>query len=219
MRDAPSGEDEALARFILGLRTRGMTDPALLNAFERVPRARFLSGFSPDLLYAPLALPLPCGEEATDPFTVAMHLALLDLRPGMSVLEIGTGSGYQAALLAALGARVTTFERYRSLARDAAARLAGDAFAKTAVSVHHADGLLRGDDAGGYDRMIVNGAVEHFSAQLMDRLAADGKMLLHRKRGSETRRMLAKFDENRFPVYSDLGPSRIGPMRSGAALL
>jgi protein-L-isoaspartate(D-aspartate) O-methyltransferase len=214
----PAGEDRlsddtALARFILDLRSRGLTDPALLNAFERVSRAAFLPGFAPSLLYSSLAIPLPCGEEATDPFTLARSLLLLDIRPGLRVLEIGTGSGFLSALMARLGARVTTYERYRTLLRRAES-----AFRATGVQdvlPLLGDGLARQDRGEGYDRIIVNGALEVVPQHLIDRLNTNAIALAHRRRGLETRLFIWKKDLTGHPVASDCGPSRMGLMRSG----
>lgn len=209
--------DTALARFILELRSKGLTDPSLLNAFERVPRAEFVPGFSPVLVYSPVSLPLPCGEEATDPFRLARHLLLLDVRPGLNVLEIGTGSGYQSAILARLGASVTSYERYRHLLRRAEA-----AFRNTgilSVTPMLGDGLARPGRAGGgekhYDRIILNGASETLPQHLMDRLNANGLALVHRRRGLETRLTVWKKDLTGHATAQDCGPSRMAPLRTG----
>lgn len=212
--DAPeSGADAALARFILDLRSRGLMDPALLNAFERLPRAEFLPGQPLNLIYAPIALPLPCGEEATDAFTLARQLVLLDLHAGMSVLEIGTGSGFLAALMARLGCKVTSFERYRTLLRQAERRFRhlgiGD------VRAFLGDGLARHDSPETYDRIIVNGAVEAMPNHLFDRLNAGGIVLASRRNSRETRLFLWKRDLSGYPVSQDCGLSRAGPMREG----
>ncbi len=208
-----SSADTALARFILELRSKGLTDPALLNAFERVPRAEFVPGFAPALLYSPVCLPLPCGEEATDPFSLARHLVLLDVRPGLRVLEIGTGSGYLSALLARLGATITSFERYRTLVRRAERvfRATGVASVTPALG----DGMARLDRPEGFDRIIVNGAIETMPQHLMDRLHANGVALAHRQRGLETHLVVWKKDLSGYALAQDHGPSRLGLMRAG----
>ncbi|MCA1952848.1 MAG: protein-L-isoaspartate O-methyltransferase [Hyphomicrobiales bacterium] len=205
--------DTALARFILDLRSKGLTDPALLTAFERVPRARFLPGIAPGRLYSPLALPLPCGEEATDPFSLARHLVLLDLRPGLRVLEIGTGSGFLAALMARLGASVTSYERYRTLIRQAEAALRASGAEDVRLAL--GDGLARIEGLGGFDRVILNGALEQVPAFLLERIGPGGIMLGHRRRGRETRLVIWRKDLTGHAEPQDLGPSRAGILRAG----
>lgn len=209
-------DDTALARFILDLRSRGLTDPAMLNAFERVPRGHFAGKYPVSLLYSPISLPLPCGEEATDPFSLARHLLLIEIRAGLRVLEIGTGSGFLSALMVRLGATVTSYERYRTLIRRAetAWRLSG----VTGVMPLLGDGLARQDRAETFDRIIVNGALETVPQHLIDRLSPNGIALAHRRRGLETRLFLWRKDLSGHPVAKDCGPSRMGLMRAGLPL-
>src|SRR5688500_18776411 len=131
--EAPPHRVEAAA-FVLALRARNIRDTAVLRAMERLPRELFAPRRFADLSRRDLALPLPCGQTMTAPATVATMLAALEARPGQRVLEIGTGSGYVTALLAQLGCRVHTFERYATLAESAVERLgvAGVADAVTA---------------------------------------------------------------------------------------
>jgi len=206
-------EDTALARFILDLRSKGLTDPALLNAFERVPRAAFVPGRPASLLYSPIALPIDCGEEATDPFSLARHLLLLDIRPGQRVLEIGTGTGFLSAILARLGASITSYERYRTLLRQAERTFRAHNVAS--VTPLLGDGLARLDRPDGFDRIIVNGAVEAMPQHLMDRLNTNGIALAHRRRGLETRLVVWKKDLSGHPAATEHGASRMGLMRAG----
>ncbi|MCA0401078.1 MAG: protein-L-isoaspartate O-methyltransferase [Proteobacteria bacterium] len=208
-----ASEDTALARFILDLRSKGITDPALLNAFESVPRGAFIGGFRPGLLYSPISLPIACGEEATDPFTLARHLLHLELRPGLRVLEIGTGSGYLSAVMARLGVEVTSYERYRSLIRHAEQALRGAGITQVAPLL--GDGLARPDLPQGFDRIIVNGALEAVPGHLTDRLNVNGIALAHRRRGLETRLTLWRKDLTGYAASEDRGPSRMGLMRAG----
>lgn len=215
--DGAAGEgasnDTSLARFILDLRSKGLTDPALLNAFERVPRAAFVPGFAPALLYSPIALPIGCGEEATDPHRLARHLVLLDVRPGQRVLEIGTGTGFLAAIMARLGASITSYERYKSLLLRA--EQAFRATNVTGVTLVSGDGLARQERPDSFDRIIVNGAVETMPQHLMDRLHTNGIALAHRRRGAETHLVVWKKDLSGYPAATDCGPSRMGSMREG----
>ncbi len=225
MSDAPAGliektagggeasVDTSLARFILELRSKGLTDPALLNAFERVHRTEFVPGFSPVLLYSTVALPIACGEEATDPFSLARQLLLLDVRPGLRVLEIGTGTGFLSAILARLGASITSYERYHTLLRRAERVFRATGI--ISVTPLLGDGLARIERPDSFDRIIVNGAVSEFPQHLMDRLNANGVALAHLKRGLETRLVVWKKDLSGFPALTEHGLSRMGLMRAG----
>ncbi len=213
---APLSADTALARFILELRTRGQTEAALPNAFERLPRALFVQGFPPERLYSAVCLPIACGEEATDPFSIARHLALLDLRPGQRVLEIGLGSGFQAAIMVRLGASVLSYERYRSLIRQAE-----QAFRKSgvgSVTPMLGDGLAKLDRSDSFDRIIINGSLDSLPAHLLERLNPNGIAIGHRQHGLETRLTRWRKDLSGQAAEQDLAPSRIGPVRGGLAL-
>lgn len=205
--------DTALARFLLELRQKGLTEPALLNAFERVPRAAFLPELRPALLYQPVFLPIPCGEEAEDPFTLARLLVLARIAPGQRVLEIGTGSGFGAALMAAAGAEVISFERYRTLAEAARQRFA--AMSLPEVRVHQADGLQKRGGMGGFDRLILGAALQIVPQHLFEGLVPGGIAIGGRLRAGQTRLTLWRIDASGFPVESDHGPCRMSPMRAG----
>lgn len=207
------GADTALARFILDLRSKGITDPAVLNAFEGAPRALFLPHVRPGLLYAPIFLPLPCGEEADDPFTLARHMMLLGARKGMRVLEIGTGSGFLTAVLARSGASLVSIERYATLLKAAEGVLGR--LGLQDVELRHADGLARGAISGSFDRIIVNGAMEMVPHGLMEALAPGGVALGHRVRDNDTRLTLWRKDASGLMQESDFGTSRATLMRAG----
>ncbi|MGL5445714.1 MAG: protein-L-isoaspartate O-methyltransferase family protein [Rhabdaerophilum sp.] len=205
--------DTALARFLLELRQKGVTEPTMLNAFERVPRAAFMPAHRPSLLYQPIALPIPCGEEAEDPFTLARLMLLARVAPGHRVLEIGTGSGFGTALLAAIGAEVISLERYRSLGNAARANLASLGLER--AQVHQADGLAKRGGMGPLDRLIIGGALDLVPQHLFEGLVPGGIAIGGRVRGREARLTLWRIDASGFPVETDLGACRMSPMRSG----
>ena len=150
-------EQEAIgaASFILSLRAKGIRDTALLRAMELVPREVFAPRRFTDLARTDVALPLPCGQTMTGPATVAAMLLALGVQPGQRVLEIGTGSGYVTALLARLGAEVTSVERFNTLAESAAQHLKIVDAGKVRLEV--GDGLAaRVRDR--FDRILLNGA-------------------------------------------------------------
>jgi protein-L-isoaspartate(D-aspartate) O-methyltransferase len=215
--------DTALARFLLDLRSRGMIEKRLLDAFEATPRGPFLTDLRPGLLYMPINLPLPCGEEATDPFTLARQLVLLDVHPGMRVLEIGGGSGFSGVLMTRLGGDVVSVERMRTLV--ARATMAARLVASERIRFEHGDGLSRLDlarldlariDPGApYDRILLNGALDDIPNLLLDRLAAGGRMLGHRRTQHGMRLTLFTIDANRVVSETDLGISRAGMLQNG----
>ncbi len=206
--------DMALAQFILSLRARGVRDKALLIAFEKTDRTVFLPRLLPTLLYEPHALPLPCGAEATAPQVIGEILGALDLKPGMRVLEIGTGSGYQAAVLARFGCEVVTLERFATLHLAAARALKRTGIVN--VRLEHGDGLAGFADAGPYDRILVNGAVREVPDALIEQLVPGGTIVVPVQHGREQR--LYAFDDtgDQF-LQRDFGRSRFQLLVGGVA--
>lgn len=162
--------------FILGLRRRGIADAAVLRAMEEVPRERFVRDEDAGLAYVDHALPIACGQTISQPYVVAYMTELLAVEPGHRVLEIGTGSGYQAAVLSRLAASVVTVERYRTLAE--AARETFAALGYDNITVVVGDGLAGVPEQGPYDRIMVTAAAETIPRALVEQLAPDGVMVL-----------------------------------------
>ena len=173
--EAPRAAVEA-ASFILGLRARGVRDTAVLGAMERVPRELFAPRRFADLARTDIALPLPCGQTMTAPSVVAAMLVALGAEPGHRVLEIGTGSGYATALLARLGCRVVTVERYAPLAEEARARLAV-AGTVGSVALETGDGLAPAPSGARFDRILVNGTAPALPPAVTSLLAAGGRLV------------------------------------------
>ena len=159
------------------LRGRGIHDERVLSAMAAIPRERFVE---PDLrgrAYADEAVPIEVGQTISQPWVVARMTELLAPRPGERVLELGTGSGYQAAILAQLGARVTSLERHPSLAAQARERIAALELPGT-VDIRTTDGSL-GDPYGApYDGIIVTAAAPRIPTELRDQLADGGRLVI-----------------------------------------
>ncbi|WP_398468587.1 protein-L-isoaspartate(D-aspartate) O-methyltransferase [Tardiphaga sp.] len=158
--------------FQLSLRRRGISDGRVLRAMEEVPRDRFIDAADRPYAWRDSALPIPCGQTISQPFVVAYMTEQLQLEPRHRVLELGTGSGYQAAILAKLAREVLTIERYRTLADTARARLEGLQLYN--VEVMLGDALNPAPNLGVFDRIMVTAAVEAVPQSLIDRLDEGG---------------------------------------------
>ena len=159
------------------LRSRGIRDERVLGVMAAVPRDAFVPDEARRDAYADEALPIGAGQTISQPYMVARMTELLDVQPGDRILEIGTGSGYQAAILARLGARVTTLERHASLIPQARVQI--DAIGLgDAVEIRLGDGSL-GDPAGApWDGIIVTAAAPAIPDALREQLADGGRLVI-----------------------------------------
>jgi protein-L-isoaspartate(D-aspartate) O-methyltransferase len=162
--------------FLLDLRRRGIGDQAVLRAMDEVPREHFVTPDDLEVAYADQALPIACGQTISQPYVVAYMTEQLAVAPRHRVLEIGTGSGYQAAVLSRLAREVVTVERFRTLADAARARLTTLGYDNVTVVV--GDGLAGHPALAPYDRIIVTAAAESIPQALVAQLAEGGVMVL-----------------------------------------
>ncbi len=133
-----SDEAERKMQFLFALRSRGVTDKRVLNAMEKIDRGAFVTGLFAERAYEDMPLPIPCGQTISQPSVVGLMTQALDVQPRDKILEVGTGSGYQAAILSQLGRRVYTLERHRRLVQGAEAAFA--ALRLTNITTILADG-------------------------------------------------------------------------------
>jgi protein-L-isoaspartate(D-aspartate) O-methyltransferase len=175
-KQPPSADNVGRMQFLLGLRKRGIGDPAVLRAMDEVPREHFVESGFLDNAYADQALPIACGQTISQPYVVAFMTEQLGVQPDHRVLEIGTGSGYQAAILSRLAREVISVERYRTLAETARQRLRTLGYDN--VDVRVGDGLAGVPDRAPYDRIIVTAAAETIPDELVGELAEGGVMIL-----------------------------------------
>jgi protein-L-isoaspartate(D-aspartate) O-methyltransferase len=161
--------------FQLTLRRRGISDQAVLRAMEEVPREAFVEVADRSDAYRDSALGIACGQTISQPFVVAYMTEQLQVAKHHRVLEIGTGSGYQAAILSRLGSHVLTIERFRTLADSARARL--EALRCDNVEVMLGDGFDVPADAGQFDRIMVTAAMVQIPDSLLERLRPDGILI------------------------------------------
>lgn len=164
-------------RLIMNLRRNGVTDTNVLGVIERVPREYFVHNQFNDKAYEDTALPIGHGQTISQPLVVGMMTQELELNPRHTVLEIGTGSGYQATILAHLCRRLYTIERLKPLSELAQARF--DDMKLRNITAMHGDGYKGWPSAAPFDRIIVTaGASKGPPPALLEQLAVDGIMIL-----------------------------------------
>jgi protein-L-isoaspartate(D-aspartate) O-methyltransferase len=174
----PETPEEARAAMVeRQLRDRGIRDERVLAVLAELPRDKFVPEHERHYAYADGALPIGAGQTISQPYVVARMTELLELEPGDRVLEVGTGSGYQAAVLAKLGCRVVSYERQPELAATAR-RLLAELGLADAVDVRLGDGSA-GDPGGGtYDGIMVTAAAPGIPTGLREQLADDARMVI-----------------------------------------
>jgi protein-L-isoaspartate(D-aspartate) O-methyltransferase len=209
--------DDALERaeLLLTLRKRGIRDPLLMRAFEQVPRERFVDPACRSLAWVDQALPISCGQTISQPAVVALMTEALDLRPSHSVLEVGTGSGYHAAILGQIAERVVTVERFRTLAQAAAERLKRLGY--TNIEVVVADGSAGYPPRAPYDRIIITAAVNEVPPALFDQLRQGGVLVAPVGPPQDTQ-MLTRFALTADGIVKrEMVPVRFVPLLKGVA--
>jgi protein-L-isoaspartate(D-aspartate) O-methyltransferase len=158
------------------IEARGVSDARLLAALRRVPRHAFVPPSERAHAYEDHALSIGHGQTISQPYVVALMTELAALRPGARVLEVGTGSGYQAAVLAELAGAVYSIEIVAPLARRAAATLAAQGYG--AVHVRHGDGYRGWPEAAPFDAILVTAAAPRVPPALLEQLAPDGRLVI-----------------------------------------
>jgi protein-L-isoaspartate(D-aspartate) O-methyltransferase len=171
----PTPEPPEKMMFQLSLRRRGISDQTILRTMEEVPRELFVTAADRGYAYRDSALGIACGQTISQPFVVAYMTEQLQLQKHHNVLEIGTGSGYQAAILSRLCKHVLTIERYRTLADSARARL--EKLGYDNIEVLFGDGFDIPPGAGDFDRIIVTAAMEQIPDNLLGRLKPGGVLI------------------------------------------
>jgi protein-L-isoaspartate(D-aspartate) O-methyltransferase len=213
----PDDDPYAAARqkmLTVQLLDRGIDVPRVLAAFARVPRERFVSDDRRGEAYADRALPIDCGQTISQPYIVGLMTQALQLRGDERVLEIGTGSGYQTAILAELAHDVVSVERHADLSAQAAARLTELGYAN--VRLVMGDGTLGWPALAPYDRIIVTAFAPLVPQPLYDQLAEGGLLVmpLGHPEGQMLRAVRKVQGE---PEVTDLSPCRFVPLVGAAA--
>jgi protein-L-isoaspartate(D-aspartate) O-methyltransferase len=169
-------EDPRKTSLLAALRKQGVDDRRVLDAIAAVPRESFVEDAFSDQAYADQALPISCGQTISQPYVVALMTEALDVKAGHRVLEIGTGSGYQAAVLSHLCKRVYTVERYRTLADKAGEKFKALNLKNVTQTV--GDGTKGWPQLAPYDRIIVTAAAKDVPQALLEQLVPGGIMVL-----------------------------------------
>jgi protein-L-isoaspartate(D-aspartate) O-methyltransferase len=176
---APTADPFAAAREEMvsqQIAARGVSDASVLDAMRRAPRDRFVLPEHMGAAYADHPLPIGHGQTISQPYIVALMSEAIEVGPGQRVLEVGTGSGYQAAILAEMGAEVYTVEIIPALAEQAATRLRELGYVN--VSVQQADGYFGWEEHAPYDAIIVTAAPDHMPQPLGAQLKEGGRLVI-----------------------------------------
>lgn len=212
---ASNDPDSRKIRLLMQLRRAGISDAAVLTAIERTPRDVFVSGGFEDQAWDDRALPIECGQTISQPYIVALMSEALKLTDRHKVLEIGTGSGYQAAILARLARRVYTIERYRSLMAEAEARF--KTLKLTNIVPRIGDGGQGWPAQAPFDRIIVTAAAPDRPDTLLDQLKPGGIMIAPVGAGEVQSLIRYGKDEDGAVTEDALAEVRFVPLREGVA--
>ena len=208
--------DARRLRLLMSLRRSGVTDAAALGAIERIPRELFVPDTFQDRAWEDTALPIGHGQTISQPLVVAMMTAALELHNRPTVLEIGTGSGYQTAVLSLLCRRVYSIETIKPL-QDRAAKLL-ETMRIHNVTLHHGDGSLGWPKVAPFDRIIVTAASGGEAPKaLIDQLGEGGIMICPVRRATDDQMMVRIRREKDRISSEDLWPVRFVPLATGSS--
>ena len=218
MAEEPPRRDEGetrRAKLVLGLRSAGVTEPAVLNAIEAIQRDLFVPQLFKERAWEDSALPIACGQTISQPLIVGLMSQALRLKPRDRVLEIGTGSGYQTAVLARLARYVYTVERYRTLLGEAEARL--KQLGVQNVISRFGDGGEGWPEQAPFDRVLVTAAAPEEPRRLLEQLKPNGILVAPVGRGPVQSLLRYVGDGKGAFLKEELGDVRFVPLLSGVA--
>ena len=207
--------DDRAGRLILSLRSQGVTDPRVLAAMESIDRAVFVHEKFLDQAWEDQALPIDCAQTISQPYVVGLMTQALQVGPRHRVLEIGTGSGYQCAVLSRLARFVYSVERYKSLLKEAEGKL--KALGVDNVFTRHGDGGEGWPEQAPFDRIMVTAASPHEPKDLLRQLKPGGVLVAPVGRGSV--QMLNRYTADEDGAFSreSLLEVRFVPLVEGVA--
>ena len=208
-----SAEAERKMQFLYALRSKGVTDRRVLTAMEKIDRGPFIRGIFADRAYEDMPLPIACGQTISQPSIVGLMTQALQVSARDTVLEVGTGSGYQAAILSQLARRVYTVDRHRRLVREA--REIFDALQLSNVTAFTADGSFGLPDQAPFDRILVTAAAEDPPGPLLAQLKIGGIMVLPVGQSDTVQSLIRVTRHESGFDYDELRPVRFVPLVEG----
>lgn len=218
-QDVPSDPPEEAAtaeqqmRFVYALRSKGVTDARVLTAMEKIDRGQFVRGLFAERAYEDMPLPIACGQTISQPSVVGLMTQALNVQPRDTVLEVGTGSGYQAAILSQLARRVYSLDRHRRLVRDAQGLFREMGLVNIVAMV--ADGSYGLPDQAPFDRIIVTAAAEDPPGPLLAQLKIGGIMVVPVGQSDTVQQLIKVTRLASGYDYEDLRPVRFVPLVEG----
>ena len=210
-------EDTDLAtrkmQFLYALRSKGVTDKRVLGAMEEIDRGPFVRGLFSERAYEDMPLPIACGQTISQPSVVGLMTQALNVTPRDKVLEIGTGSGYQAAILAKLARRVYTIDRHRRLVHEA--RAIFEELNLHTITAITGDGSFGLPDQAPFDRIIVTAAAEDPPGPLLGQLKEGGVMVLPVGQSDAVQSLIRVHKTANGLEYDELRDVRFVPLLEG----
>jgi protein-L-isoaspartate(D-aspartate) O-methyltransferase len=209
------GTAERQMQFLYNLRSRGVTDARVLTVMERVDRALFVRGLFTDRAYEDTPLPISCGQTISQPSVVGLMTQALNIGPRDTVLEVGTGSGYQATILSALARRVYTVDRHRRLVAEA--EVLFRQLGLTNITALTTDGSYGLPDQAPFDRILVTAAAEDPPGPLLAQMKIGGIMVLPVGQSDAVQSLIKVTRSETGYEYEELRPVRFVPLVGGLA--
>lgn len=208
-----TSEAELKMQFLYTLRSKGVTNGEVLNAMERIDRGDFIRGVFAERAYEDMPLPIACGQTISQPSVVGIMTQALRVKQRDKVLEIGTGSGYQAAILGQLGRRIYTVDRHRQLVKDASALY--EALDLSNIIAFTADGSFGLPDHAPFDRILVTAAAEDPPGPLLAQLKVGGIMVVPVGQSDSVQSLIRVIKTEYGFEYEELQSVRFVPLVEG----
>ena len=208
-----TSEAERKMQFLFALRSKGVTDTRVLESMEKIDRGAFIRGIFSERSYEDMPLPISCGQTISQPSVVGLMTQALDVQPRNKVLEVGTGSGYQAAILSQLARRVYTVDRYRRLV--IAAQEVFDSLNLSNITAFTADGSHGLPDQAPFDRIMVTAAAEDPPGPLLAQLRIGGIMVVPVGQSDAVQSLIKVRRTDTGYDYEELRPVRFVPLLEG----